>query len=126
MLEITCKSCKITKPKTEFFDHHTNKTGKSGSCKDCKRAQNKKHVLKKRFNISLDEYKEMLEIQDGKCAICKNVTTIRQLAVDHCHKTGGIRGLLCTSCNTAIGGFKDSSTLLNRAILYLTKEFYKE
>ncbi|HET8686207.1 MAG TPA: endonuclease VII domain-containing protein [Methanosarcina sp.] len=72
--------------------------------------------LKKRFNITLDQYKEMLALQDNVCAIClqpekrKDHRTglIRELAVDHCHTTGKIRGLLCTDCNTALGLFKDN------------------
>lgn len=83
--------------------------------------------LKKQFGIGLDEYKEILEKQDGVCAICHNKETAlnpltkepRELAVDHCHTTGKIRGLLCTGCNTALGLLKDSTELLRKAILYL-------
>lgn len=82
--------------------------------------------IAKKFSISLDDYYSLLESQDGKCAICKNAETarrrsgaIRALAVDHDHKTGRIRGLLCSSCNLSIGGLNEDISLLKRAIEYL-------
>lgn len=66
--------------------------------------------LKKRFGITLNDFNRMLEGQGGVCAICKQPETAkskdgtaRHLAVDHCHKTGAVRALLCTCCNMAIG-----------------------
>jgi hypothetical protein len=69
------------------------------------------HHLKKYFKIGLDDYSRMLDEQGGVCAICKRnesarapgQTTSRHLAVDHCHSTGKIRGLLCTACNLIVG-----------------------
>lgn len=83
--------------------------------------------LKKQYGIGLDEYNQMLKEQDGKCKICENEEVAinpqtkepRRLAVDHCHSTGKVRGLLCSKCNTAIGALKDSVELLGKAILYL-------
>ena len=85
--------------------------------------------LKRNYNITLDVYNEMLKEQDHKCAICQNEETKidphtkkpSRLAVDHCHKTGKVRGLLCFMCNYAIGKFKDNITYLKRAIEYLKK-----
>lgn len=81
--------------------------------------------LKTSFSITLDEYNEMLIEQNESCAICKNKEThmrngkIRTLVVDHCHKTGKIRQLLCNNCNIGLGQFKDNVNLLNNAISYL-------
>ena len=75
--------------------------------------------LKKMFGISLAEYEEMLNKQDGKCAICRQVDKNFRLAVDHCHTSKKIRGLLCSQCNRGIGMFKDKSELLERAAEYL-------
>lgn len=76
--------------------------------------------LKSNYNISTNDYKTLLMIQNYKCAICDNkCTTGRRLSVDHDHSTGEIRGLLCMNCNLAIGKFKDNTTLLNKAIKYL-------
>ena len=61
----------------------------------------------------------MLEKQNHVCAICGNKDNNKKLAVDHCHTTGVIRGLLCSACNTSLGKFKDSVELLQNAIQYL-------
>jgi len=89
----------------------------------CKRSD-----LKKRFGISLETYNEMKEKQEHVCAICGQPETaidhrtkkLRDLAVDHCHTTGEIRGLLCTRCNTAIGLLQDDVDLLAKAVSYLS------
>lgn len=80
--------------------------------------------LKRYFNITMNDYSKMLELQNGSCAICKIDASAlkKRLAVDHCHVTGAIRGLLCTRCNTGIGNFKDNINILNNAVKYLTKE----
>jgi len=83
------------------------------------------YALQKSYGISRNKYEKMLEYQSGKCAICEKEegAVIRgskiSLAVDHCHDTGSIRGLLCSQCNRALGGFKDSPDLLDRAKQYL-------
>lgn len=81
----------------------------------------KDKILKKKFNISLEEYKLMFENQNYKCKICKTDKTElgRLLCVDHCHKTGVVRGLLCDRCNRGIGTFNDDITLLTTAIEYI-------
>lgn len=84
--------------------------------------------FKRNFGISLKKYNEMLDDQNDVCAICnnkeiaKNPVTgeIRRFAVDHCHKTGKIRGLLCTKCNMILGGANDSIDIFKAAIQYLT------
>lgn len=81
--------------------------------------------LKRKYNITLEEYNQMSESQDNKCKICGQENMdgrYEVLAVDHCHTTGKIRGLLCGNCNLALGNFKDDIQLLKNAIIYLTKE----
>ena len=81
--------------------------------------------------ITLDKYAEMLDKQDNKCAICLQEETckdpkhdkIRRLSIDHCHKTGKARELLCQGCNVAIGRFKDDIELMERAINYVKKHY---
>jgi hypothetical protein len=78
--------------------------------------------LKRMFNISLEDYNELLERQNFKCVICNGYETSYRnevLSVDHCHNTGKIRGLLCNTCNRALGLFKDNKELLTNAIKYL-------
>lgn len=75
----------------------------------------------RKFGITEDDYNQMFMSQDGKCSICKRHQNDlkRSLAVDHCHRTGRIRGLLCGSCNSAIGYMKDDIIILESAIEYL-------
>ena len=108
-------------------------------CKSCLSKYNKKRYsdgsrgshLEQKFGITQEDYKDMMEAQGGTCAICNGKNAVRKrttfenkpftiaLAVDHNHKTGKVRGLLCNSCNTSLGKFKDDITLLKRAIEYL-------
>jgi hypothetical protein len=74
----------------------------------------------RKYNISLEQYDEMLKAQQGVCAICAtSCDTGMNLAVDHCHDTNKIRGLLCKNCNTAIGLFKEDVENMNKAINYI-------
>jgi hypothetical protein len=77
--------------------------------------------LKKRYGLTLADYDALLAEQGGVCAICRSPPTSIRLAVDHCHATGTVRGLLCTNCNQAIGKLNDSPELLRSAINYLNK-----
>lgn len=72
--------------------------------------------LKSRYGITLDQYNAMLQEQCGLCAICKKPG---DLAVDHCHVTGRVRGLLHRTCNTALGLLQDSPEFLDNAAAYL-------
>ena len=78
-----------------------------------------KHLLW-RYGLTPDGYKDLLEEQNGVCAIC-NRSQKSRLHVDHCHETGLVRGLLCGSCNRALGLMKDSTEFLLKAIQYLQK-----
>jgi hypothetical protein len=75
-------------------------------------------AIKRNFGITVEDYDKMFIAQSGRCAICHCEST-KALAVDHCHTTGKVRGLLCTSCNTGLGLFKDNLELLEKAKLYL-------
>lgn len=86
--------------------------------KDDKRKQ-KSYLLKSKYGITIDDYERMFEEQGGKCWICKQKK--KKLSVDHNHKTGKVRALLCTNCNTSLGKMKDSIQILENAISYLKK-----
>ena len=76
--------------------------------------------LRRVYGITLEDYNRMLQEQGGKCAICKgDEPTKNALAVDHCHDTKRIRGLLCTNCNKILGHAKDNTDVLFAAIQYL-------
>jgi hypothetical protein len=85
------------------------------------------YKMKRSYGITLEEYNALLEQQGGVCAICKCKETlidrrtgeVRKLAVDHCHESKKVRGLLCRRCNMVLGGVADSIDLLKRMINYL-------
>ncbi len=84
------------------------------------KAVERTNYLKKAYGISEKDYQRMLMVQDGTCAICPvEPTSGNPLHVDHDHKSGKIRGLLCWSCNTAIGQLRDDPLTLRNAITYL-------
>lgn len=139
-----CATCKLEKDLSEFYKDKSRVDGLYVNCKSCKNQINRKSEernryhkeyyekrkltwrkanLKKKYNLTLEQYSEMLQKQDNKCAICgiDRKDCKKDHAVDHCHTTGKIRGLLCENCNRALGKFKDSTDLLHKAIEYLEK-----
>lgn len=81
--------------------------------------------LKYRYGLSVQDYENLLDSQDCCCAICKKDPTDERLHIDHDHKTGRIRGLLCGNCNRGIGYMKDSIQNLKSAAEYLSKDATK-
>lgn len=75
---------------------------------------------KHKYGLSEVQYNELVDKQDGRCAIC-NSQPARPLFVDHCHKTGKVRGLLCHGCNILLGTAVDDIERLHAAINYLRK-----
>lgn len=102
-------------------------------CKKCDsdygKGHYKKNILKrkdewlrKHYNITIDQYYELLETQNYLCKICNSeCSSGQELSVDHDHVTKEIRGLLCKRCNLGIGFFKHNRDLLISAIKYLSK-----
>ena len=90
------------------------------------RTMNRSHRagIKRKFGMSEEEYIKMSDAQDNRCAICgvHQLELDRKMAVDHSHKTGKIRGLLCMHCNVGIGYLKDSVDLLEKAQKYLLEK----
>lgn len=87
------------------------------------------HLINK-YGITIHDYEVLLKKQNGVCAICgglayKKNGDVKTLHVDHDHTTGKVRGLLCSDCNTALGGFKDSQESLLKAIKYLKENDYE-
>ena len=94
--------------------------------------EKKNHMLKKKFGLTLGDYNKMLEEQNGVCYICKEpekrIATfsgfVQRLSVDHDHKTGQIRKILCNSCNLILGKVENSN-ISERFFQYLN-EFKEE
>jgi len=80
----------------------------------------KEYDLQRHYGISYDEYTSLFILQEGQCPICKDVLGKgKKNHVDHDHKTGKVRGILCMHCNRGLGAFKDSMGVLGFAISYL-------
>lgn len=77
----------------------------------------------KKYGITSEQVMDKIRAQGGKCAICGTLNPggRGQFAVDHNHATGQIRGMLCQSCNTGLGMFKEDKILMNKAIEYIDR-----
>lgn len=134
-MDRVCSGCKLPKPLTDFYARAYGK-GKRGECKQCSklaRATRHQHakkynplqrrsvVLKNKYGITQVDFEKMFAIQGGRCKVCKSTDPgpAGNFAVDHCHDTGKVRGLLCYKCNMGLGSFRDSITILKNAIEYL-------
>jgi hypothetical protein len=129
-----CCICLQFKARDQFNKHSRQLGGLSAHCKECKKKYRptkeigrlKKLEYRNRINYGLEpeQFEAMLIAQDRRCKICNEKDPLGQwghrvLNVDHCHKTGKVRGLLCVKCNHGLGNFKDTPTLLRRAADYL-------
>lgn len=134
-----CTVCKGLGDASQFYRSKKSSDGLQYRCKYCDNLARKKYRLnnpesslasqrrrnyKHKYGITVHEYDKILERQKGCCAICKATTSSgphgsQRLAIDHCHDTGKVRGLLCNNCNRAVGLFKDDLTVLHSAIQYL-------
>jgi hypothetical protein len=130
-----CPRCRTERPLDQFYADRSRKDGKFFICKPCHKAYSatvkprakraaRKHQLS-RYGVTEEQYAQMIEAQRGLCAICEQPNTNdRQLAVDHDHSTGAVRGLLCTGCNASLGRFHDSTHILRRAVDYLNSHAF--
>jgi hypothetical protein len=129
--EKPCIKCGEVKTLESFTRKKDNADGRLNTCKVCERERKSKYkpnpeksrqyYLKHEFGITVEEYNNLFESQNGCCAICNDPPTgNRNLAVDHCHSNGNIRGLLCFRCNATLGKFNDDIELFQKAINYLS------
>jgi hypothetical protein len=121
-----CPTCDTVKPIQEFHQNPQRKSGHGTYCKPCsqRRHQQTKDKydeknLAKKYGLSVFAYRKLVREKGGKCWICGAEPNGKRLSVDHCHKTNGVRGLLCQHCNTGLGHFRDSPKLLLTAAKYL-------
>ena len=135
----TCTTCKKEKALDDFFRDNRRPEGRMARCKSCKGKAHREYVkatgydrkrywkdpakererhLVKKYGITEADYKRMFAAQKGKCAVCGK-TQERAFDVDHCHNSGVVRGLLCTSCNRMIGHAGDDASRLVRGAAYL-------
>jgi|DEB19_MinimDraft_3_1074340.scaffolds.fasta_scaffold32276_2 hypothetical protein len=109
----TCIKCKKYKHLSDFFKNKSTKDGYTVYCKPCFNLNTKAAKNLKRYGMSTEEITKLKETGCELCGVKNN------LHVDHNHRTGSFRGILCTNCNRGIGHLKDSPDLLRKAIAYL-------
>lgn len=122
-----CNNCKTSKPLDDYYTvSKRSKPTIFHICKDCCAVQKLKMKayyrdweLKKKYGVSIEEYKQQCETRENVCDICATKTDT--MHVDHNHKTSKVRGYLCGSCNRGIGLLKDSPEVLRLAAEYLEK-----
>ena len=135
-----CSKCKVEKPLTEFGKRSDHPSVRS-LCRPCESADHRERkrryraadpvaesarlrrvYLKYKFGVTPEWFDQLLATQSGRCAICGTDDPGVQgktFSIDHCHTTGAVRRLLCNSCNTGIGHFRDDPVLLVSAVHYL-------
>ncbi|MEU3252111.1 endonuclease VII domain-containing protein [Streptomyces sp. NPDC006997] len=111
-----CRSCGETKPHSEWHRNASAPDGLSTRCKTCRAVQGREGHLKRQYGISQAERDQLAASQGGVCCICLVALPEH---VDHCHETGRVRGVLCFSCNAALGQFKDRPDVIRRAAAYV-------
>lgn len=90
-----------------------------------KKTKTKERMLMRRYNLSIYDYEKMYLSQNKCCKICNielPLGTLKGLYVDHCHKTGKVRGLLCRGCNFTLGIYKDNIEMFINFIKYLKEK----
>lgn len=139
-----CTKCGEEKPLCGFWKDSRYKNRRMAQCIECKSTLNKtyrinnvkmirlkdkvryaasrdvereRHLIRK-YGMSLDQYDSLFKAQEGQCAICQSVLECH-LNVDHDHKTGIVRGLLCNPCNRMLGHARDSVANLLAGAKYL-------
>jgi hypothetical protein len=136
----------VSKPKTAFHKNSQKSSGLRTDCRDCRntyrREYRKQHrekflayensdeskqrtfvqKLKREYGITLDIYNEMVKSQNNLCKICEKPENHKnkiRLSVDHCHKTGKVRSLLCHKCNIVLGLINEDEFILGKIQNYL-------
>jgi len=113
-----CRKCSQLKEMPEFHKNKSSPDGHRNVCKACRNAL-MQHIGP-RYGLNTDQWQAMYDGQRGRCAICREIPEA-QLQVDHCHTTGEVRGLLCPTCNRAIGLLKDIPENMMRAAIYVAR-----
>lgn len=132
-LTYNCRDCRNAKAKLHPSNSKEKRDLRNLKFKDARRIyyakpENQKRLrnemLRKAYGITLEDYNNLFEQQQGLCGICcqpQKSERNKSLAVDHNHETGKVRGLLCDRCNRGLGLLRDNKQILQQAIDYLTR-----
>ena len=141
VVEKMCSRCKEMLPSSEFYPHRRMKSGLQSHCRKCARAwhnerpdyvraKNAEYKAKNptyqtdrnryvKYGLTRADIDEIIKAQGGKCAGCLRDVSNIKWCVDHCHKSGRVRGVLCDDCNLSIGRLRDEVATLYRLAAYL-------
>ena len=128
-----CVKCEQVKALTEFTQNKENHLGKRHICKKCSSLLHKEwrqknlcalrkkdrinHYVRK-YGLPIEEAETLCESRLGTCEICNEQ---KQLVIDHCHKSGKVRGKICSHCNSVLGYANENIDILLRATHYIRK-----
>lgn len=111
-----CPECGEVKPHSEWERNRTSSDGWASYCQKCRAGRNRVSYFKRKYGLTPAELDALIAEQRGVCCICLAAPAEH---VDHCHETGKVRGVLCFSCNAALGQFKDRPDAMRRAAAYV-------
>jgi DNA-directed RNA polymerase subunit RPC12/RpoP len=132
----TCTQCKKEKSENDFYirKNRLNSKGRLSECKECTKSRNSKRYKKdpdlindmraaKTYGLTLEQVQEMREKSGGICSICNREGKHhhKRLVIDHDHKTGKVRDLICSTCNSMIGWCGEDTQTLQNLIDYLNR-----
>ncbi|MER6733333.1 endonuclease VII domain-containing protein [Streptomyces puniciscabiei] len=117
-----CRACGQVKPHSEWHRKHSAPDGLASRCKECRAVQLRQDHLKRKYGLTEAERDAMIAAQRGLCAI---FLAAPPMHVDHCHKTGRVRGVLCFNCNSGLGLLRDDPEVVRRAAAYLEGNLWK-
>lgn len=134
-----CPGCHKDRPKAAFYSNASQWDGFSSYCQDCTRQLAREAYRRNPVGVRIQQreakyglcekkFAGLLHAQRGRCAVCRrkfsDLPSVKQynIYVDHDHRTGRVRGLLCCACNTGIGKLGDTIKGLERALHYLKKQ----
>lgn len=121
MKHTATKDPEYSKKRAKLYIEDNNEKVKIYNQSPARQYASRKFTLKQ-YGLTPEDYTEMFILQEGKCFICKRESKSQNLHVDHDHKTGKVRKLLCVLCNSGLGKFRDDPSLLVAAFKYL-KEY---
>jgi len=117
-----CRACGEAKPHSEWHLKRSAPDGLASRCKGCRAVVLRQDHLKRKYGLTEAERDELIAAQGGVCCICLAAPATD---VDHCHKTGRVRGVLCFNCNSGLGLLRDDPEAMYRAADYLEGNAWK-
>ncbi|MFP3990208.1 endonuclease VII domain-containing protein [Streptomyces sp. E11-3] len=117
-----CPQCGVVKPHDQWERNKSSSDGWASYCRECRAERNRASYFQRKYGLSPAELDEMIAEQQGVCCICLAAPAVH---VDHCHETGRVRGVLCFSCNAALGHLRDRPDAIRRAAAYVEGNSWK-